>query len=84
MAATVQGGKTKRHGKDSGSASGRRSEGVTLKNATHEPASGRALLIAQTFGDVSAIKELISLHFSGDSLSAKVTSIDGASPNETD
>lgn len=34
--------------------------------------------------DVSTIKELISLHFSCDSLSAKVTSIDGAFPNETD
>lgn len=45
-----------------------------------ERAGERVPLIAQTFGDVSAIKELISLHFSGDSLSAKVTSIDGASP----
>lgn len=34
--------------------------------------------------DASAIKELISLYFPSDSLSAKVTSIDGAFPRETD
>lgn len=34
--------------------------------------------------DVSTIKELISLYFPSDSLSAKVTSIDGAFPRETD
>lgn len=34
--------------------------------------------------DASTIKELISLYFPSDSLSAKVTSIDGAFPPETD
>lgn len=34
--------------------------------------------------DVSTIKELISLYFPSDNLSAKVTSIDGAFPRETD
>lgn len=34
--------------------------------------------------DASTIKELISLHFSRDSLSAKVTSIDSAFSHESD
>lgn len=61
--------------------------GVIVKDAAHEQAAHSTQPsppYRTDLGDVSPIKELISLHFSGDSLSAKVTSIDGAFPNETD
>lgn len=60
----------------------RGSRGVILKYATLEQAVYPP--DHTDLSDVSTIKELISLHFSCDSLSAKVTSIDGAFPNETD
>lgn len=63
------------------------SSGVIVKDAAHEQAAYSTQPsppYRTDLGDVSPIKELISLHFSGDSLSAKVTSIDGAFPNETD
>lgn len=65
----------------------RGSRGVILKYATPEQAVYPPQPSAPDhtdLSDVSTIKELISLHFSCDSLSAKVTSIDGAFPNETD
>ena len=62
-------------------------KGVTVKYATLQHAVYPTQLSAPDhtdLSDASTIKELISLHFPCDSLSAKVTSIDGAFPREPD
>lgn len=62
-------------------------KGVILKYATLQQAVYPTQPSAPDhtdLSDVSAIKELISLYFPSDSLSAKVTSIDAAFPRETD
>lgn len=62
-------------------------KGVFLKYATPQQAVYPTQASASyhiELSDASTIKELISLYFPSDSLSAKVTSIDGAFPRETD
>ncbi len=62
-------------------------KGVNLKYATLQQAIYPLQPSAPDhtyLNNVSTIKELISLPFPRDSLSAKVTSIDGAYPCETD
>lgn len=58
-------------------------KGVNVKYATLQQAVYPALNPID-LSDVSTIKELISLYIPCDSLRAKVTSIDGAFPRETD
>ncbi len=62
-------------------------KGVILKYATLQQAVYPTQPTApnhKDLSDASNIEELISLYFPSDSLSAKVTSIDGAFPCETD